>query len=258
MANNYFNPDKLYRFECGRLSPVNLVPGEPFRIDEDAACADEGASRLQAATFLDCREDPLFKVEVLPVLADATERMAPWVRWYAAPTFLDAKGETVGWGGIAHNVSDVLMMKSCCSPSWGLDTVFQELWHVLEDKMTAAEREAMAEVVAGGPRFIDQAYSGSVSERQARAFAAWCVARLESPAAPVTGWRALARKAGRMPHERVWEAAWSGELGRRAMARNWCVSRRRLSESARNARDAARSALGPAKLLLHPKGLAAA
>jgi hypothetical protein len=257
MANNYCNPDKLYRFECGRLSSVKLVPGEPFPLDEDPACSDEVTARLQAATFLDCRQNHLFATEVLPVLAEATERMAPWVRWYAAPTFLDANGGTVGWGGIAHN-SDVLLMKSCWSTGWCIDTVFHELWHVLANQLTAAEREAMAEAVAGGPRFIDQDYIGSVSERQARAFAAWCVARLESPAGTVTGWRALARKAGMKAHEQVWEAAWSGALGRRSMARNWCVSRSRLSESARNARNAARAALGSAKLLLHPKGLAAA
>ncbi len=256
MAEQYYTPDRLYRLEAGELKAMILTPGEPVELVDVDVDTDSGPARLHAATFVDRREDSWFIAEILPVLVASAERMAPWVRWYAAPTFTDAGGKTVTWGGRAHGRSDVILLQSRYSTHWTMDTIFHEIWHVLQGHLTEAEREAVGDAVEGGPRFLDDRYRGSTSEREARAFAAWCVARLESPGEQVTGWRAWARRAGLAPHERVWEAAWSGALARRAMARGWVPQR--LSAAARKARSTARAALGAAGLRRHPAGIAAA
>ena len=219
---------------------------------------ERGPARVHAATFVDHREDSWFVPEVLPVLVASAERMAPWVRWYAAPSFTDSAGQVVTWGGRAHGRSAVILMQTRHSTHWSLDTIYHEIWHVLQNHLTESEREAVCAAVDGGPRFLDDRYRASTSEREARAFAAWCVARLESPGAPVTGWRAWARRAGLKPHEKTWEAAWTGLLANRAMARGWVPQR--LSAAARKARSTARVAwarpgyAGTRQVSLSPEG----
>jgi hypothetical protein len=244
---------RIYRIARGQVRELPLEEGRPVEIAVDI---DDGyGPGLVRADVRPGRcELPLWPVEILPLAMAAVERMAPWATVYAAPTWLSPSGDEYTFWGQARRNSDAVLLTTS---AWGvkaLDTLHHELWHVLEQYLLPSEWAAVVEACSSGPAWVDQRYYATPTERAARAFAAWCVARVEAPTPPVTGWRAGVRRWAMSPHERVFQGAFDGTIARRALARRE-VATARLSEASRARSEASRAAMSVAASRRHPKAL---
>ena len=127
-------------------------------------------------------------VRMLPLLAEMSERMAPWVRVDIVPAILSTGDPAyeegkAAWsaggkayaecGGLAITDDDFILM-ALRGPDVMLDTLCHEiLHHVWRSVLSQAARDILEAAVAQGPTWPG-GYLSRPEEQVARMFAAWC------------------------------------------------------------------------------------
>ncbi len=166
---------------------------------------------------------------------EVASRVVPHAIWYFAPAFFGCEAPAAGWGGRAFTTGGVVALRTSQNQQWTVEATYHEAWHVLEHLLTRSERAAVDAAVARGGEWTS-AYYDSAVERRARAFEAWSMHRHEAPPMDRTGYIGSTLDAVHRwtapAHERVFDAAFTGRIGKRAAARRW-VAGSRLSPEAR-------------------------
>lgn len=149
--------------------------------------------------------DPHWPSYSLAAVAELAQRLTPWATWYAAPSY-SGSAEVLGSAWIRQGVA---VVSSAQDPRSAVSTAYHEAWHLADDHLSLAERQAMDAAIARGPAW-PTLYLANPWERRARLFQNWALVLHEG------GCVSADRRA---PESLVMARVYSGELGRRVVAR---------------------------------------
>jgi hypothetical protein len=102
----------------------------------------------------------------------------------------------------------VAVLRSSLDPWHAVSVAYHEAWHLEDDRLTLAERQAMDAAIAHGPAW-PTAYLADPWERRARLFQSWAMSMHEG------GGVIVGRRA---PETAVMAAVYDGAIGRRVTA----------------------------------------
>lgn len=202
-----------YRFEGGELryegSPAyRLASGAVQEVEIPAGGLEVATSRRDLARplhLLTGHEDTGWRSFSLPAVAEVAQRLTPWATWWAAPRYTGSADEA----GRAWWRSGVAVLRSTLDPWNAVAVAHHEAWHLADDHLTLEERQTMDAAIARGPAWPTN-YLADPWERRARLFASWAMTIYEGGSA---------RLDRRAPELDVMSRVYSGDLGRRVLAR---------------------------------------
>jgi hypothetical protein len=201
----------------GRLPPVvhalrggrvGTCPLDRYRLPK--ACRD-----LAVVVPGDLRADT---AEVLPLLAEIADRVAPWVEVHIVPAFLRVASDSdiaadfphyvaacrrySCYGGTAFKEHDFILLASC-GPTGMLQILAHELLHMMWQHLSDEAINVLTDAVANGLAWPGD-YLANTEERVARMFEAWVWGFAEGMPPRLIR--------DRLSVDGIFDAIWSGSL----------------------------------------------